>query len=104
MSEVKKPVIISFDLWCSCGAEYPAYRLYVDNQLMTERTYIWKNPTVYITEVVPLLATTGKHTIRIERVKKVPGEFQISDFKVNDQSHPITARMEFYLEPEHLRR
>ena len=41
----KKFVIIGFNLFCEWQKAPPAYRLYVDDELLTERTYIWAKDT-----------------------------------------------------------
>lgn len=50
---------VAFDLMCDKTVDSVAYRVYVDDELMTERDYIWDNTTQYIRENVPLYTTRG---------------------------------------------
>jgi len=38
----KQFVVIGFNLFCEWHKVPPAYRLYLNDELLTERTYIWK--------------------------------------------------------------
>ena len=40
----KKFVLLSFNLFCYWYKNPPSYRLFVDDELLTERTYIWNAP------------------------------------------------------------
>jgi len=61
-----KLVIVSFDLYCTWDGKAPWYRVYVNNELQTERTYKFNNASEYLNERLPLYLTSGQHTIRIE--------------------------------------
>jgi hypothetical protein len=58
----------------------PAYRVYVDDELFSERTWIWREH--YIEEMLQIQAEPGRYTIRIEAVQPVGGKFKVSDFRV----------------------
>jgi hypothetical protein len=61
------------------------YRFYVDNNLLTERTWIWDNAT-FIQENIWIYAETNStHILTIEPVLKNPAQavFTISNFTVN---------------------
>ena len=59
---------ISFDLFCDKGHN-PRYRLYVNDELFAERTYIWTG-TQYLRELLQIKATPGEYTIRLDYLDK----------------------------------
>ena len=69
---------IKFDLHCKWDYTPPVYRIYVNNEMFNERTYIWSG-TQYLTEVLQLEAAPGKYTIRIENLGK--GQFKMRNLK-----------------------
>lgn len=76
-------VILTFDLYCDFQGVFPAYRIFVDQRLMTERNYRWDNKYFYITERVPLKTVPGPHYLVIENLDKDNAEFKIDNFRVN---------------------
>jgi hypothetical protein len=70
---------ISFDLFCDKG-ENPRYRIYVNNELFTERTYIWKG-VKYVRENLQVNAPPGEYTIKIEKID--PGKFRVRNTKID---------------------
>ena len=59
---------VSFDLFCDKGNK-PRYRLYVNNELFTERTYIWGG-TQYLRENIQILAPPGEYKIILQKLDK----------------------------------
>jgi hypothetical protein len=57
---------IQYDVHCEWHNTPPVYRLYVNNELFAERTYIWQDQ--YLEEVVPIDAVAGDYVIRYELV------------------------------------
>lgn len=61
--------VIEFDLLCDKQkpAEHPTptYRIYVDNDLMAEQTYIWDNAVNYPRLRVEVRLNEGKHQLKI---------------------------------------
>lgn len=61
--------VLEFDLLCEKlkPAEHPTptYRIYVDNDLMAEQTYIWDNASSYIRLRVEVRLNEGKHQLKI---------------------------------------
>lgn len=47
------------------------YRLYVDNDLLTERTFAYSHKH-YIEEHIVLQVADGEHTIRVEPLRSAP--------------------------------
>ena len=65
---------IEFDLYCDWQTNPPAYRVYVNDEMFTERNYIWSGPQ-YVTEMLQLEAPSGQYKIRIENLGK--GTFKV---------------------------
>ena len=69
-------VKLNLDLFCNWKRVPPIYRLYVNHELFTERTYIWSG-TQYIQEIISLDAPPGKYTIRVDNLGDPECEFKI---------------------------
>jgi len=54
------------DVCCDWSGEPPRYRCYVNDELFTERTWIWTDR--YLEEQLQILARPGKYQIRYELV------------------------------------
>ena len=63
MSEHK----VTVDVYGNWYGTPPRYRVYVDNDLLTERDFIWPGTDVYIREHILVNLAPGKHTLRIEK-------------------------------------
>ena len=63
-----REVTISLDLYCEPFSVPQVYRLYVNDDLLTERNYIWQNPEQFVREHIVVNLEPGTHEIRIEPV------------------------------------
>ena len=81
----------------------PIYRIYVDDDLLTERTYMWSDPS-YVEENIIVLLDSGKHTLRIEPAITEELEnldinkmkfFRLFHFKINGDYAPLSSSGEF---------
>jgi hypothetical protein len=59
----------------------PRYRCYVNDELFTERTWIWKNH--YLEEMLQIAAEPGQYQLRIEAVKPTGGKFKITNYQID---------------------
>jgi len=76
------------DVHCDCAPDQrPIYRLYVNDELFTERTWIWQN--VYLEEVIPILAEPGDYVIRYELVPGTTAGLNIQNLRVAEGSATI---------------
>ena len=57
-------VKVVVDVYCKWSNTPPRYRAYVNNELFTERTYIWHNK--YLEELVSIEAPPGDYVVRYE--------------------------------------
>ena len=95
---------ITFDLYCEYVGVPPAYRVYIDTMLMTERHYICKNPQYFIRETVPVSIETGLHYLRVENLNPELAIFEVRNFQVNGE--PVELRSEtgkFYIDTKDFR-
>lgn len=67
------------------GTENAVYRIYVDEDLITERTFGWPSFKNYIRENLICLLDPGIHTLTIENHTKL-GYFELSDFTLNNDT------------------
>lgn len=57
-------VEIAADVKCSWTTKPPVYRLYVNDELMAERTWIWRDK--YLEELIHLQIVPGQYEIKYE--------------------------------------
>lgn len=91
-----REVVISVDILCAWTVTPPVYRLYIDEDLLTERTYIWSNPDQYVKEHIIANLEPGIHTLKL--VSATPGfkNFQYQNFTV-DKTHQTLVNDQFIL-------
>ena len=63
-----REVVISVDIYCHWVTTPFAYRLYIDDDLLTERTYIWNNTEQAVREHIIVNLDQGVHTLKVEPV------------------------------------
>jgi hypothetical protein len=87
---------INVCIYCDWKDTPPDYRIYVDTELITEKTFGWASNEVYIKEFLVCDLEPGVHTVRIENCSKT-GSFHLEEFcsdGPNDLVHPN------YIDPE----
>jgi hypothetical protein len=85
-------VHVTFTLLCDWQGVPPVYRLYIDNELVTERTYRFKNTELTIEECIPLNIPAGPHYMHVVNVYPERGTFKVTDFKVNEKPRDYRER------------
>lgn len=80
-----KEVAISIDVYCDWMGQPEPYRIYVDNDLLTERTYLWNNPGQFVRENIIVFLEPGEHTVRVEPVNPGFPGFRYENFLLNNQ-------------------
>ena len=65
----------------------PTYRIYVDGDLITERTYLWNNNHEYVREHIIVYLEPGNHTLKLEKVRSAGSlcDFYLKNFAINNQ-------------------
>ena len=77
----------------------PKYRLYIDNDLIVERDFIWDNET-FVKEKVDATVTKGTHQIRIDPIVKTPVGKHPIEFNLGEIQIPageITESFKLYV-------
>jgi hypothetical protein len=77
---------IDVDVYCDTGADASAYRVYVDDCLLTERDWVWPSYEVFIREHIIIDAAPGPHQVRIQRCLGT-AEFSVRKFTVEGVEH-----------------
>lgn len=62
------------------GSQTPAYRLYVNDELFTERTWRWRG--YFLEELIQIEAPPGKYRIRYELVQPHRAVISITNMRV----------------------
>jgi hypothetical protein len=78
-------VKISADIYCDYADAAPAYRIYVDRDLITERTFRFPPAEIYLQETVICNLDPGTHAVRLEALD-ANGTFSVRNVQVNNQS------------------
>jgi hypothetical protein len=78
-------VKITADVHCGWETTPPAYRIYVNHDLITERTFGWSGHDTFIRENMICELEPGQHQIRLEPVD-ANGAFMLKDITVDGQS------------------
>ena len=91
---MSKFIKIRFDLHCEWDFHCPEYRIYVNDELFTERTFNVQPPQ-YFKEMLQVQGLPGKYTIRLESLTPHLGNFIISNTNVEVGTRKILSSTEF---------
>ncbi len=73
----------------------PRYRCYVNDELFTERTWIWRD--MYLEEALQILAVPGKYQIRYELVDPEDASVAHSSLRIESGPAVISPRGEIHI-------
>ena len=59
-------VIVACDVYCTWETTPPIYRVFVNDELFAERTWIWKD--FYLEETLCIQAAPGTYDIKVELI------------------------------------
>lgn len=68
-------VTVLTDVYCKWSAVSPRYRVYVNDELFSERTWIWRD--AYLEEMLQINALPGQYKIRYELVEGFDQEAEL---------------------------
>jgi len=74
---------LEVDVYSHWSIDPPVYRLYVNGEMLTERTFGWPSYQNYIKEHLFCDLDTGVHTFKLENLDR-NARFEIDNFKVNN--------------------
>jgi hypothetical protein len=78
-----KEHVITVDVYASWSDVAPRYRVYVDNDLLTERDFIWGSRDIYIRENIIVHLEAGQHSLRVDHVNNSNGSIRTENVTVN---------------------
>lgn len=76
----RQAVVVRADVSIAWKKRPPNYRIYVDNELFAERTWIWQRE--YLEEMLPIYAPPGEYTLRWEIVPPFKGQITVTNPRV----------------------
>lgn len=74
--------LISADVYAHSGDGNPRYRVYVDNDLLTERDFVWPTHEIFIRENITVDLAPGAHMLHIEQVGN-QGKIQVKNIRLD---------------------
>jgi hypothetical protein len=77
----KKFVRVLADVHCDWEGLPPTYRVYVNDELFTERTWTWTD--CYLEEMLQIEAPVGKYHIRYELVPPHLAQLHVENMRVD---------------------
>ena len=78
----KQYIRLLSDVYCDWEALPPIYRVYVNDELFAERTWIWKDSSIYLEELLQIEAKFGNYKIRYELVPPHLAKLQVKNMRV----------------------
>ena len=84
-----KQHLITADVYAHWGAVSPSYRVYVNNDLLTERDFGWPGHEVFIRENIVVDLNPGVHQLRIEQIGN-NGKIQVKNITVDGAPSTLT--------------
>lgn len=74
-------VLCEIHCHCEIDGQIPRYRVYVNDELFVERTWIWQD--CYLEEALQIQGRPGKYPIRIELVEPNVGVLDVKNLRVD---------------------
>lgn len=90
-------VKIRFDVRCDWEAFPPEYRVYVNDELFTERQFKWHGGKKYIKEMLQISAPVGEYEIRFEHLAPYNGTFRLGDAYVQQGPAEMIDKFRFVI-------
>jgi len=77
---MKHFVRVLCDVHCDWAGPAPDYRVFVNDELFAERTFVWQDS--YLEELLQIEAPEGKYNIRYELVPPHQAELDVRNMRV----------------------
>ena len=74
-------VIVKCDIHCKWTGPHPRYRCYVNDELFSERTWIWQD--VYLEESLQIQAAPGKYSVRVDLLDTEHASIKVRNLRVD---------------------
>ena len=79
---LKHYVRVICDIYCKSHQPGARYRVFVNDELFAERTWIWDD--VYLEEALQIEAKPGMYPLRFELVEPDIGKLKVKDIRVDE--------------------
>ena len=76
----RQSVVICVDVSVDWQGDPPNYRVYVGDEMFTERTWIWQEQ--YLEEMLVVNAPPGKYNLRWELVPPAQGKIEVKNVRI----------------------
>lgn len=76
----RQSVVVKADVSVEWQGDPPNYRIYVGDELFTERTWIWQEQ--YLEEMLVVNAPPGKYNLRWELVPPAQGNIEVTNVRI----------------------
>jgi hypothetical protein len=80
----RQSVVVCADVTVEWQGDPPNYRVYVGNEMFTERTWIWQEQ--YLEEMLVVNALPGKYNLRWELVPPAQGKIEVTNIRIEHGS------------------
>ena len=80
----RQSVVVCADVSVEWQGAPPNYRVYVGNEMFTERTWIWQEQ--YLEEMLVVNAPPGKYNLRWELVPPAQGTIEVKNVRIEHGS------------------
>lgn len=77
---MKKDVSVTADVYCRWSGLPPVYRLYVNDELFCERTFLWHDG--YLTECFHVRGEPGDYRLRYETITEDTASISVENLRV----------------------
>jgi hypothetical protein len=82
-----KTVEIVADIYCTQKHDSnPFYRLYINDEMIIERTFIWNNVSHYIEEHALVGVDPGEYRMHVESVYPNKASFEVRNVRIGKQT------------------
>jgi hypothetical protein len=80
-------VSLTVDVYCNRSEGEPTYRIYVDDEMLTERSWTWPGYEVFIRENIEVNVEPGAHRLYVRECNCDP-VFETKNMTVNGEVNP----------------
>ena len=84
-----KSVQVHCDVYCKWDGSDTRYRLYINDELFTERSWIWNGKEYYLEEVITIEAPPGPYKIKYELLQPTGSKLKIRNMRVTTKNARI---------------
>jgi hypothetical protein len=95
----KEFVKVTFDVYCESRGKNPVYRVYVNDELFTERSWVFSD-TQYLREMLQISAPPGEYNIEIDNLGREANQFKIRNLSAEFGPVTIVNRRKFAINNE----